>query len=178
MLAYVCAVTSQTSPPTSPPPGIRPAGPADAAVIARIHIASREGTMPYLPPSTRAEADVRYWVEEIVFKECRVWLAEQDGEVLGYAALEGDLLDQLYLLPAVRRRGIGTLLLDEVRRHSPEGLSLHVFRQNTDARAFYERHGFTVTATDDGGANMENLPQLTYRWTPSSRTSSQASSQT
>ncbi|MER6373310.1 MULTISPECIES: GNAT family N-acetyltransferase [Streptomyces] len=67
-----------------------------------------------------------------------------------------------------RRQGIGTLLLDEVRRHSPGGVSLHVFEQNTDARAFYERHGSTVLDTSDGRRNMENLPDLTLRWTQNS----------
>ena len=68
--------------------------------------------------------------------------------------------------PDVRRQGIGTLLLDEVKRHSPHGVSLYVFQQNTDARAFYERHGFTVFDTSDGDRNMENLPDMTLRWTP------------
>ena len=159
MLAYVSDVT---------PTEIRPATPSDAAAIARIHITSREQTMPYLPPRKRSDEQVRSWIENIVLKECRVWVAERDGDVLGFAALEDEtLLDQLYLLPGVRRQGIGTLLLDEVRRSSPKGLSLHVFQQNTDARAFYERHDFTVIETDDGSANMENLPQLTYSWTPS-----------
>ena len=71
-----------------------------------------------------------------------------------------------YLRPDLRRQGIGTLLLDEVRRHSPDGMSLHVFQQNTDARAFYERHDFTVLDTNDGDRNMENLPDMPLRWTP------------
>ena len=126
--------------------------------------------MPYLPPRKRSVDEVRRWVEQVVLKECRAWVAVRDGEVLGYAVLEGaELLDQLYLLPGARRRGIGTLLLDEVRRHSPDGLSLHVFQANVDACAFYERHGFTVTDTNDGSANMENLPQLTYGWKPGSQ---------
>ena len=61
-----------------------------------------------------------------------------------------------------------TLLLDEVRRHSPDGVSLHVFQQNTEARAFYGRHGFAVVDTSDGDRNMENLPDMTLRWTPHS----------
>jgi ribosomal protein S18 acetylase RimI-like enzyme len=47
-------------------------------------------------------------------------------------------------------------------------VSLHVFQQNTDARAFYERHGFTVLDTSDGDRNMENLPDMTLRWTSDS----------
>lgn len=145
---------------------IRPATEADAEVIARIHMDSRAGTMPYLPPQRRDHAEVAWWVREVVLRECRVWVAVHGGAIAGYAALEGDMLEHLYLRPELRRRGIGTLLLDEARRHSPGGLSLHVFQQNTGARAFYERHGFTVLDTNDGERNMENLPDMTLRWTP------------
>ena len=145
---------------------IRLAERADAAVIARIHMMSRVATMPYLPPQKRSHDEVARWVEDVLLTSCRTWVAVRDGEILGYAALEGDMLEHLYLRPEVRRRGIGTLLLDQVRRHSPEGVSLHVFQQNTDARAFYELHGFTVLDTSDGHGNMEHLPDMTLRWTP------------
>jgi ribosomal protein S18 acetylase RimI-like enzyme len=145
---------------------IRYAAAADAAAIARVHMASRAATMPYLPPQKRGHDQVTRWVEDVLLTTCRMWVAERDTEILGYAALEGDMLEHLYLRPDVRRQGIGTLLLAEVRRHSPDGLSLHVFEQNTEARAFYERHGFTVLDTSDGSRNMENLPDMTLRWTP------------
>jgi ribosomal protein S18 acetylase RimI-like enzyme len=145
---------------------IRLAETSDAAVIARIHMMSRVATMPYLPPQKRSHDEVTRWVEDVLLTLCRTWVAVHDGEILGYAALEGDMLEHLYLRPEVRRRGIGTLLLDQVRRHSPDGVSLHVFQQNTDARAFYELHGFTVLDTSDGHGNMEHLPDMTLRWTP------------
>lgn len=145
---------------------IRPAETADAAVIARIHTTSRAAAMPYLPPQGRDHAQVARWIEQVVLPACRTWVAVREGEVVGYAALDGDMLEHLYLRPDVRRRGIGTLLLGEVRRHSPHGLSLHVFQSNVEARAFYERHGFTVLDTDDGRRNMEKLPDMTLRWTP------------
>jgi GNAT superfamily N-acetyltransferase len=146
--------------------GSRSAPAGAAAAIARVHMASRAATMPYLPPQKRGHDQVTRWVEDVLLTTCRMWVAERDTEILGYAALEGDMLEHLYLRPDVRRQGIGTLLLDEVRRHSPDGLSLHVFEQNTEARAFYERHGFTVLDTSDGSRNMENLPDMTLRWTP------------
>ncbi|WP_435232616.1 GNAT family N-acetyltransferase [Streptomyces althioticus] len=137
-------------------------------MIARIHMASRSATMPYLPPQKRGHEQVSRWVRDVVLKRCRTWVAVRRAEIVGYAALDGDTLDHLYLRPDVRRQGIGTLLLDEVRRHSPEGLVLHVFQQNIGARAFYERHGFTVLDISDGSRNRENLPDVTLRWTPSS----------
>jgi ribosomal protein S18 acetylase RimI-like enzyme len=147
---------------------IRFAEEADAAVIARIHMTSRSATMPYLPPQKRSHEQVTRWVRDVVLRQCRTWVAVRDAQIMGYAALDGDLLEDLYLRPDVRRQGIGTLLLDEVRQHSPDGVSLHVFQANTEARAFYERHGFTVFDTSDGARNMENLPDMTLRWTPDS----------
>ncbi|WP_406717644.1 N-acetyltransferase family protein [Streptomyces althioticus] len=147
---------------------IRVAAEEDASMVARIHMASRSATMPYLPPQKRDHEQVSRWVRDVVLKRCRTWVAVRRAETVGYAALDGDTLDHLYLRPDVRRQGIGTLLLDEVRRHSPEGLVLHVFQQNIGARAFYERHGFTVLDISDGSRNRENLPDLTLRWTPSS----------
>ncbi|SHM71277.1 GNAT family N-acetyltransferase [Streptomyces yunnanensis] len=143
---------------------IRLAATADAAAIAHIHLASRAAAMPYLPPQKRGHEQVTRWFKEVVLTTCRVWVAVRGTEILGYAALEGDLLEHLYLRPDLRRQGIGTLLLDEVRRHSPDGLSLHVFQQNTEARAFYARHGFHVLDTSDGDRNMEHLPDMTLRW--------------
>jgi ribosomal protein S18 acetylase RimI-like enzyme len=147
---------------------IRLGNAADAAVIARIHMTSRAAAMPYLPAQKRNHEEVTRWVEDVLLKTCHVWVAVRDTEILGYAALEGDMLEHLYLRPDVHRQGIGTLLLNEVRGRSPEGVSLHVFQQNTNARAFYERYGFTVLDTSDGRRNMENLPDMTLRWTPDS----------
>ena len=111
---------------------IRFAEEADAAVIARIHMTSRSAAMPYLPPQKRSHAQVTRWVRDVLLRQCRTWVAVRDAEVMGYAALDGDMLEHLYLRPHVPQ-GSGTLLLDEVRRHSPDGVSLHVFQQNTDA---------------------------------------------
>ncbi|MFG2140412.1 GNAT family N-acetyltransferase [Streptomyces sp. NPDC048650] len=148
------------------PMRIRTAVRADAPAIAAVHQASRSATMPYLPPQRRTHAEVTHWIREVVLPQCATVVAARGPEILGYAAVDRDLLDHLYLRPDVRRAGIGTRLLAEARRLSPGGLTLHVFRLNTEARAFYAHHGFTVVATGDGSGNMENLPELTLRWTP------------
>lgn len=80
-------------------------------------------------------------------------------------AVEGTEFEHLYLRPDVRRRGIGSLLLAKAREISPEELTLHVLQRNTDARAFYERHGFTAGDFNDGSRNEEKEPDVLYRWT-------------
>lgn len=156
------------APAGTPPVEVRPAGPADAPVIASIHQASRAATMPYLPPQRRTHDEVTHWIREVVLPQSHTLLASRGPEVLGYAVVREDLLDQLYLRPDVRRTGIGSRLLAAAQRHRPDGLTLHVFQLNTAARAFYAHHGFRVVATDDGSGNMERLPALTLRWTPGS----------
>ncbi|MGW2413782.1 N-acetyltransferase family protein [Streptomyces tubercidicus] len=151
---------------TAPPLTLRPAHPADAPVIAAIHQASRQAAMPYLPPQRRTHDEVTRWIRETVLPQCHTVVAARWPELLGYAAVRGDLLEHLYLRPDARRTGIGTRLLAEARRHRPDGLSLYVFQLNAEARAFYAHHGFRVVATDDGSGNMENLPALTLHWAP------------
>jgi GNAT superfamily N-acetyltransferase len=144
---------------------IRLAGDGDAEVITRVFLASRMATMPYLPRLYDDE-QTRWWIINVVLPSCMTWVAEapETGEVLGFAALDGDVLEHLYLRPEARRQGIGSALLSQVRQASPDGLSLRVFTRNTDARAFYERHGFRPGDENDGSRNEENEPDMTYAW--------------
>ncbi|HEY3501627.1 MAG TPA: GNAT family N-acetyltransferase [Actinocatenispora sp.] len=148
------------------PVTVRPATPADAPAVADIHRASRAATMPYLPPQRRTRAEVVAWADALIDGAGTVLVAECTADppvVLGYAALDGAVLDHLYVRPDAMRRGIGTLLLDEVIRRGPRVLTLHVFEANTAARAFYARHGFVEIARDSD--NMERLPSRTLRRT-------------
>ncbi|MFJ6610835.1 GNAT family N-acetyltransferase [Streptomyces sp. NPDC091289] len=151
---------------------IRRAAGRDAEAVTKVFLASRAAAMPYLP-RVHSDEDTLAWITQVVLPtSTAVWVAEAvgeggGGEVLGFAVLVGDdELDQLYLRPDSLRRGIGSRLLAEVRGAVDGPIGLYVFRRNAAARAFYERHGFTAVAFDDGGRNEENEPDVLYRWTP------------
>jgi len=59
------------------------------------------------------------------------------------------LLDELYVRPDLRGRGTGTALLgracDVVRERGARLFEVNVDEDDTGARRFYERHGFTNT---------------------------------
>ncbi|PYF97269.1 L-amino acid N-acyltransferase YncA [Georgenia satyanarayanai] len=63
-----------------------------------------------------------------------------DGPVL--------LLDELYVVPELRDRGIGTAIIERlVADATAEGVSLieiNVDEEDVDTRRFYERHGFAT----------------------------------
>ena len=57
-------------------------------------------------------------------------------------------LDELYVLPACRRKGLGGELMEkpmlsELRRLRCGEVQINVDEPDTDARRFYEAHGFT-----------------------------------
>ncbi|MGW6899456.1 MULTISPECIES: GNAT family N-acetyltransferase [unclassified Streptomyces] len=159
--------------PNEPAPADRPllrkATAEDAEPLTRLFLASRALTMPYLP-KLHSDADTLAWMTHVVLPGTTVWVAETGtgtttGDVLGFVSVDGTELEHLYLRPDVRRRGIGSLLLAKAREISPEELALYAFQRNTDARAFYERHGFTAVDFNDGSRNEEKEPDVLYRWT-------------
>lgn len=64
------------------------------------------------------------------------------------------LVDELYVAPAARGRGIGSALLAAVesitRERGGRLIEIAVDGTDTDARRFYERHGYTDTETGQG----------------------------
>ncbi|MFD6800931.1 GNAT family N-acetyltransferase [Streptomyces cyaneofuscatus] len=147
---------------------IRPARPQDAEAVTGVFLASRAAALPYLP-RVHSDEDTLAWITHVVLPtSTAVRVAEgAGGELLGFAVLAGgDELDHLYLRPDVLRRGIGSRLLAEVREAAGGPLKLYVFQRNAAARAFYERHGFTAVAFDDGSRNEEGEPDVLYRWSP------------
>ena len=89
-----------------------------------------------------SEREVRAWYAS-KFKEWDWGLvAEENGVVVAFVAIASTHLDQLFVEPDYQGRGIGTLLLNEALRRTPTVATLNVFEQNTQARLFYERHGF------------------------------------
>jgi GNAT superfamily N-acetyltransferase len=147
------------------PTSIRQAAPRDADAIAKIHMSARREAMPYLP-EVHSDEETRAWVAEFVLPKQSVWVAEIDGQVVGVAAFDKGILEQLYILPTYQGLGIGGGLLAAAKELNPDGLSLWTFQRNTRARAFYEHRGFVAVEFTDGSGNEEREPDVRYEWKP------------
>ncbi len=94
----------------------------------------------------RALAWCRRKIDHCIAEYTRVTL---DGVTVGYYHLfpDGDCmeLDDVYVLPAFRGRGIGSEILAKCCRETDKPITLCVFRENTGAIALYTRFGFTAT---------------------------------
>ena len=158
-------MTSTEGMPEEPEVSLRPATAADAAVLAAVHLASRKAATPPMPPSVHPDEDVWPWVTGwLAEDDGEVWLAEIDGEPVGYVRFTSSWLDQLYVVPAHAGTGVGGLLLDLVKSLRPDGFALWVFESNEPARRFYRRHGLIELETTDGSANEERAPDVRMAW--------------
>lgn len=133
----------------------------DASTLARIHTLSRVTAMPWLPRLHTPEEDI-WWMETIVLPEQEVWVAEINEVIVGLAAIHGDMLEQLYILPEYQGQGVGSALLRKAIEVADAPVRLWVFQENKAARAFYEHHGFAPITFTDGADNEEKTPDVLY----------------
>ncbi|SFP09755.1 L-amino acid N-acyltransferase YncA [Mesorhizobium sp. NFR06] len=138
---------------------LRPAIGSDASAIAKMMRASLN-TFEWMPVLHTPEEDL-FFIREIVLPGRRVIVAEAGKAIVGFIAVSGEWVEQLYLDPNWTGRGIGSRLLAEATAGMPS-VKLHCFQANTGARRFYERHGFRAEAFGDGSTNEEGLPDILY----------------
>ncbi len=142
---------------------LRRAEPSDAAAIADVWLRSFGAALPSVRRAN-SEDEVRRWIRDVLVPRHDAWVAEADGAVVGVLALSAGWLDQLYLDPAWRGRGLGDRLIALAKRLRPAGLQLWTFQVNEPAQRFYERHGFVVVERTDGSRNEEREPDVRYIW--------------
>ncbi|HET7503077.1 MAG TPA: GNAT family N-acetyltransferase [Kofleriaceae bacterium] len=125
---------------------IRPAEPHDDARCRLIHGAA----------TMSSYGQVYRWLEPIVcdpatpLEPCE-WslVAELDGRVVGYVAVTGNHIENLFVLPEAQGQGIGRALLAAVEQRVIGPVTLRCLYVNRRARALYGRHGFVVAREED-----------------------------
>ncbi len=139
---------------------LRPGRPEDAAAIARVHRMAMRVSLSFLPELHTPEEDLGF-MQNRFMPSNEVWVAEVDGQVMGYIGFHAGWIDHLYIAPDHQGRGLGSQLLDKALEDGGER-RLWTFQQNTRARAFYELHGFQAETFTDGEENEEKTPDVLY----------------
>lgn len=162
----------------------RDALPADAPLIAAIHVASWSIAYAhimdpaYLAGPIEAER-LATWTQRLDAPQPgqRIIIAERDEQAIGFTCVVGGadprwgtLVDNLHALPLAKGGGIGTALLDQAARWAmagwPDaGLFLWCYTANNAARGFYAaRGGMEVEDWDKPGPDGRTLPEKRIAW--------------
>jgi GNAT superfamily N-acetyltransferase len=138
---------------------IRPARDLDAGALRAILSEFVETTiwMPRL--HSRAE-DISFAAKLIAGHSVFVWEADRP---LGFIALHKNAIDALYIRNYQHGQGYGSALVHYAQSMRGE-LELWTFQQNTSARRFYTKHGFSEVKFKDGSGNDEGLPDVCLTW--------------
>jgi putative acetyltransferase len=104
---------------------LRQLGLEDMDRAAGVHRASLDYALPALAGLHTAEED-RWFFRERTFATCQLWGYFDSQELVGIIAFRDGWVDQLYVLPASQRCGVGTALLAIAQSRFPS-LSLWTF---------------------------------------------------
>ena len=119
--------------------------------------------IPGYDTSLHSLAEYRTFYRDEVMLKDELWGVFEKNRLQGLIALLPGWIDHLYVNPAVHRSGIGSALVRFAQEQQAE-LRLYTFQSNTNARAFYEKHGFLIEELTDGERNEEKMPDITYCW--------------
>ncbi|MGW3010197.1 GNAT family N-acetyltransferase [Streptomyces sp. NPDC001219] len=144
---------------------LRRAGGADALDAADVWLRSFTAALPSVRRA-HDDAEVRAWFSYVVVPQYETWVAVAESDVVGLLVLDGGELEQLYLDPSWRGRGLGDRFMALAKQQRPDGLGLWTFQVNEAAQRFYERHGFNAVERTDGLRNEEREPDVRYVWQP------------
>ncbi|MGH7355915.1 MAG: GNAT family N-acetyltransferase [Candidatus Rokuibacteriota bacterium] len=118
------------------------------------------------------EARMGYTVEQdhhhfrtVIAARNALWVAEVNGRPVGFMAIAGDFIDQLFVDHEHQRRGFGSALITQAKRLSPGGLRLFTFQNNGAGRTFYEKHDLKAVRFGVSAA-PESEPDVEYHWMP------------
>jgi GNAT superfamily N-acetyltransferase len=94
-------------------------------------------------------------VRDLLLPSMDVWVAESDGELLGFVGAREAVVELLYVAPEAQGRGLGPALLSYVDGGAGPR-SVEVYADNVDGVTFYGGQGFVeqdrYTVTVGGGS--------------------------
>jgi ribosomal protein S18 acetylase RimI-like enzyme len=125
---------------------LRPATDDDTDVIADVwHRGWRDGHVGHVPDSLLPFRERAHFRERVPPRLPQTTVATIGAEIVGFATLHDDELEQLYVSAAARGRGVADALI----RHAEQAIAqrhdvawLAVASGNARARRFYEKSGW------------------------------------
>jgi putative acetyltransferase len=123
------------------PATIRAYEPADEDEVLRVWLASTIPGQAFLPEEHWREMEPE--IREELMPVAETWVVEEDGTLVAFVSLLGNLIGGLFTHPDHQGKGHGRALVEHARaRFDP--LDVEVFEANEQARRFYRSCGFVA----------------------------------
>jgi RimJ/RimL family protein N-acetyltransferase len=130
--------------------------------LVRMWRASFEQGVGVIDPHT-IEEQLTYFDDKVLPQNRVLVVVDRSTpKVIGFMAHTRDMISHLYVHVRSQHQGIGSLLLQRAKQESNGKLRLFTFRQNKNARQFYEKHGFK--AVRYGFEENWQLEDVEYVW--------------
>jgi len=144
---------------------LREYAPADETAAIDLWQRTWQQAYPDIDFAARREWWTRRWRDDLV-PRAAIIVAETSGRLIGFVTVATDngYLDQIVVAPESWSSGVAEALLEEAKRLSPAGLTLHVNEDNMRALRFYRKHGFVVAGSDVNPNS--GRPVYEMRWRP------------
>ena len=137
---------------------IRTFRPQDLDALLSLWLAGNLDAHPFIP--------VEYWkgqadtVRELL-PQAELLVYDSGAGPAGFLGLDGSYIAGIFVDRAARSQGIGRALLDAAKQRR-DVLTLHVYRDNPRAAAFYRREG--IACCGEQADAQTSAPELLFRW--------------
>ena len=120
---------------------IRTPRPAEIETLIRIWLNENSHAHSFIHPD--------YWLSHIDYMRqalphAEVYVCEVNGEIAGFAGIDGNHIAGLFVDENYQSQGVGTSLIEFIKQHNFT-LILAVYKKNEKALQFYSKRGFAVT---------------------------------
>jgi putative acetyltransferase len=144
-----------------PSTDVRRAQPADYAGIVLLWSRSLYTALPDLRGRFSSDHFLTR-LNEVEAGSGDIWVIEDAGVISGFATVKSRLIRNLFIVPERQGQGLGTRMLDHLKRHYGAPLFVQTLDVHWRARAFYGKTGFEWFAQRPSG--FEGLTDVIYRW--------------
>ncbi len=124
---------------------IRTAGEADFDALTDLWEQSARSSHEFMDDDEFVELKPR--IRDLLLPSMDVWVAESEGEMLGFVGARDEHVELLYVAPETQGKGIGPLLLAQLAAGDGPR-SVEVYADNAVGLGFYLSQGFRETRRD------------------------------
>ena len=98
-------------------------------------------------------------MRNIYIPNADTWVFEENDIIYGFISMIGNEIGGLFVLPNDQSRGIGTQLVDFIKKQHKE-IEVEVFEKNNIGRSFYNKYGFELINKSNDKGSGENVLRL------------------